>query len=50
MAKVKVFFDAESQTGQKLDAPEFHSGGIKTLLYWFSLAHLDDMIHYAKHR
>ena len=34
MAKVKVFFFAtesltESQTGQKLDAPEFHSGGIK---------------------
>ena len=28
MAKVKKIFAAESQTGQKLDAPEFHSGGI----------------------
>ena len=27
MTKVKVFCDR--QTGKKLDAPEFHSGGIK---------------------
>ena len=34
MAKVKVFCHRQShrQTGQKIDAPEFHYGGIKMFL------------------
>ena len=32
MAKVEIFA-TESHTGQKVDAPEFYSGGINTQLY-----------------
>ena len=34
MVKVNFFFFATDRAGKKLDAPEFHSGGIKYIFFF----------------